>query len=275
MNAGSENKIAVGLAVLTVLLVFLAACCIIKKLKRVKRAVTGSAKAELIRYAARAVRSGELKEKRSETPKSLSAMDRIYLPQIQRDFPEFNWNEFRSIIEAALSSFLTALDKRSPEPVKGHEGLAFLVKNRLQHDTVFYYRNIRIHRTVIKKYEKKAGTCSILAESAVEYWTDEPDDMEKLSSGKRAGKSEKAQERLEQNTDGNLSSLHKKQAVYETELLYVQDRERFGQGAAAVLQCPNCGAPVKNLGMKYCEYCQTAIEPLNARVWKINSVKEA
>jgi len=63
--------------------------------------------------------------------------------------------------------------------------------------------------------------------------------------------------------------------VYETELLYVQDSGRFGEAAAAGFRCPNCGAPVKSLGMKRCEYCQSALEPFNVRVWKINFVKEA
>ena len=38
--------------------------------------------------------------------------------------------------------------------------------------------------------------------------------------------------------------------------------------------CPNCGAPIKNLGHKFCDYCGTSIVEVNVRSWKFDSVKE-
>ena len=38
--------------------------------------------------------------------------------------------------------------------------------------------------------------------------------------------------------------------------------------------CPNCGAPVKTLGEKFCQFCGTAIKEINIRSWKFNSVNE-
>ena len=38
--------------------------------------------------------------------------------------------------------------------------------------------------------------------------------------------------------------------------------------------CPNCGAPIKNLGAKSCEYCGSAVEVINSRVWSLEHIKE-
>ena len=40
------------------------------------------------------------------------------------------------------------------------------------------------------------------------------------------------------------------------------------------MNCPNCGAPVKTLGEKFCQFCGTAIKEINIRSWKFNSVNE-
>ncbi|MCD7907917.1 MAG: hypothetical protein LUH04_09620, partial [Clostridium sp.] len=47
-----------------------------------------------------------------ETPKSVSGMTRVFLPQIQRDFPEFNWKEFQQKTENMVKSALRAIDAR-------------------------------------------------------------------------------------------------------------------------------------------------------------------
>ena len=43
-------------------------------------------------------------EELSAAPKSVSGMTRIYEPQIQRDFPEFNWVQFKNKAENMLIS---------------------------------------------------------------------------------------------------------------------------------------------------------------------------
>ena len=37
---------------------------------------------------------------------------------------------------------------------------------------------------------------------------------------------------------------------------------------------PNCGAPVRSLGAKKCEYCGSYVEPVNIKVWKLQSFHE-
>ena len=41
-----------------------------------------------------------------------------------------------------------------------------------------------------------------------------------------------------------------------------------------IVVCPDCGAPIKNLGAKFCEYCGSAVEVINSRVWSLEHIKE-
>ena len=68
---------------------------------------------------------------------------------------------------------------------------------------------------------------------------------------------------------------NKLQTVYEVSLVYLQDADKMGvYGEGLGLSCPHCGAPVRNLGQKFCEYCGSGVIEVNTRVWKFNSVRE-
>lgn len=212
-----------------------------------------SAEVQLLRYAAKSIKNGDINDHLSTTPKSLSSMDKIFLPQIQKDFPEFNWNEFKAIIQQSILNMLRALDERRPGLVADNPVLYEAVTHEVQNVRLPHYKDIIVHNTVIKRYYKNEGTCYILCESAVEYYC-YVEENGKVVSGYKD---------------------RKRQEVYETELVYVQNIEGTGiVGTDGVgLTCPNCGAPITNLGMKHCEYCGSAVEPLNIRVWKVNSIK--
>ncbi len=222
--------------------------------RRVSAGTLGTV-AELIRYAETAMKNRDINDRLSTTPKSLSAMDRIYLPQIQADFPEFSWSEFRPIVEQSIVSVLRAIDERRPELVSDNPRLREIVENALAAEQVPRYTDVRIHNTVISRYYREKGTCYIICESAVEYFTYVQENGKIIKGYKD----------------------RKRQEVYETELIYVQNAESGAvpaEGTDGVgLTCPNCGAPVTNLGQKRCEYCGSAIEPLNIRVWRVNAVR--
>jgi ribosomal protein L37E len=40
------------------------------------------------------------------------------------------------------------------------------------------------------------------------------------------------------------------------------------------LNCPNCGAPIQNLGQKKCSYCGTGVIDLVKRTWILNDIQE-
>ncbi len=226
-------------------------------LRALWRRVANSTEMAVLRYFARAAKNGDINDRLSETPKSLSSMDKIFLPQILQDFPEFNWNEFKAVISASICNMLRAIDARDiglmgTDPVQSPR-LREAVGHVLAGTQIPFYRDVKVHDTVIKRYFKKEGTCYIICESAVEYYGY----VEENGRVVRGYKDRKRQE------------------VYETELVYIQDAERApGSGGGSVgVVCPNCGAPVTNLGAKRCEYCGSAVEPLNLRAWKIQSIR--
>ena len=70
------------------------------------------------------------------------------------------------------------------------------------------------------------------------------------------------------------SRERKEQARYNMELVYVQDADQAGTESVMGACCPNCGAPIRNLGRPVCEYCGTAVTLINEKVWKLQSFKE-
>ena len=178
-------------------------------------------------------------EEIAKTPRSLSGMDALLLPKIARDFPEFSWNEWRDRTEAAV--------------------LALAKEKSLDGEAVVY-------KTVIARYFKEKGTCSILAETNASYLP-KPDAPVEENTGEPDGRRSKKAA-----ADGRNTPL-RRQSVFETELLYIQDADQV-EGKALGINCKNCGAPLKMLGQKSCPYCGAAIEPVNIRVWRIAGIKE-
>lgn len=235
-----------------IIIIILALLLIVIKVERMIKRYSRSAEAELIRYAAKALKDGDLNDALASTPKSLSRMDTIFLPQIQKDFPEFNWREFKSIIQDSILKMLHAIDEQNAELVKSMPAVYADVANLLKNDLRNHFQSIQIHDTAINSYSKKDGTCYIKTSSSMEYY-------------------------FYAEKDGTLASgdrNQKKQTVYDVELIYIQDVSKHDHANSLGVTCPNCGAPITNLGLKVCEYCKTAIEPINIKVWKVNSIKE-
>lgn len=191
------------------------------------------------------------------TPKSVAAMTRIYEPQIQRDFPDFNFVQFKNKAENMLVSALRAIDEENISLLKeSTEELKKQVQNVIEMNQAEgikeVYEQIHIHRTEIAKYEKKDGKCIITFQSAVEHLHYKRKDG-KLISGD--------ENRLEQ-------------TKYNIEVMYIQDEKLAKIDNAVGTTCPHCGAPVTKLGAMYCEYCGLAVTPINLKVWTLHRFYE-
>ena len=65
------------------------------------------------------------------------------------------------------------------------------------------------------------------------------------------------------------------QMRYSCKYVYIYDQSLFGKHEHAFgINCPNCGAPVVDLGEKNCRYCQAHIEDINLSSWQLISFKE-
>lgn len=183
------------------------------------------------------------------TPKSVSSATDLYLPSIIRDFPEFHYEEMKERAQNVLMSYLKSIDAQDKKMLTEgtnelKEKLEMYIDSLRQMNKQEHYEQIKIHRTEIHKYKKMKGRCSVIFQSAIEFFQD-------------------------------ASKGIKKQAKFNIELIYIQDQDYVdNQGDQGLgLNCPNCGAPISTLGAKTCEYCDTAIVEFNIRIWNFSDVK--
>lgn len=192
-----------------------------------------------------------------ETPKSVSAMTSLELPRIEKDFPEFHWPEWKQRCENIMKMYLEAVEHREPHMLKDvgygmSEQVRLAIEENREHEVKEAFDNTKIHQTEITRYERDKYLCRVLVQMSVEYLHSiEGPEIEKPLVNE------------------------KEQHRFEIELVYVQDITALGEQSMGFgVNCPNCGAPITNLGKKYCGYCGSAVEPVNIRVWTPNKIKE-
>lgn len=194
----------------------------------------------------------------SRTPKSVSGMTRIMEPQIKRDFPEFVWEQFKNKAEIMLVSALNAISSSDMDLLvqNASDDVKEIVRNRIEMNemsqTLEHYEDIKVHQTEISNYKKVNGKCIVYIQSAVSYI------YTKTQSGK-----------MIEGTDQRRT-----QTKYNMELVYIQNVDMAKGNNSIGVTCPNCGAPITNLGSKFCEYCGSGVEPVNIKVWSLQNFCE-
>ena len=195
----------------------------------------------------------------SNTPRSVSGMTSIYLPLIGKDFPEFNYEEFKNRSNNMLISALQAISEgNTASVINGSNNLIHALELEIQdnenENKTESYENITIHQTEIFKYIKSQGTCKITLQSAVGYYHTIHQDGKLIEGSKE----------------------YKDQCKYNIDIIYIQDVSLITHNESAfdIGVCPSCGAPISNLGNKICGYCGCATEVANVRVWKIDAFQK-
>ena len=180
------------------------------------------------------------------TPKSLGSMDSIYLENLKHDFKDININELKRLAESVILEIFNCLQTKdlSKLSTKNEKIIAY-VKNKLNDFQDTDISNMKIHQTVLNKYEKEKGIATIYLATSFEYFK------------KENGIKKKVQKRI------------------KTEYIYVIDSNQVkGFLKALGLNCPNCGAPIKSLDKKVCSYCQTGIVDLVKKSFVLNDIYE-
>lgn len=180
------------------------------------------------------------------TPKSLGSMDSIYLENLKHDFKDININELKRLAESVILEIFNCLQTKdlSKLSTKNEKIIAY-VKNKLNDFQDTDISNMKIHQTVLNKYEKEKEIATIYLATSFEYFK------------KENGIKKKVQKRI------------------KTEYIYVIDSNQVkGSLKALGLNCPNCGAPIKSLDKKVCSYCQTGIVDLVKKSFVLNDIYE-
>lgn len=200
-------------------------------------------------------------ENASESARSIHGMTDIYLPQIHHDFPDFDYDVFKGRVEGVLRGYFAAITSRDVSQLTKdcsaslRNSVSGMIADLNANGYVREIRDTEIHQIEIARYIKNGATVTILFNASVGHYDVTRDENGKLIAGK---------------TD------RKKQTVYDVALVYVQDVAKMTDYSASAIgiNCPNCGAPVRNLGQKFCDYCGTGIREINVRSWSFESVKE-
>ena len=177
-------------------------------------------------------------------------MDKIYLPQIIKDFPHLNIDEMKKIAENSILLCLQSIENKKLIPMgMTSEKITNFTNSRiadLKNGETINYDSIKFHRTVVNQYIKTPGMCSIIFQSSVEYLY-----------RKNNAEYKKIQDRI------------------RTEFIYIIDDSKVSKNQSGIsLNCPNCGAPIKDLGVKVCSYCGTGVIDLVKHTWILNDISQ-
>lgn len=202
----------------------------------------------------------EMKEMRDSTPKSLSGMDSVYLPMIAKDFPQLNIEEFKvmakdNLLEVFNSIESQVIDKNGRLSKDLMAMTQRIIDDQKSQGIREYFDNVNFHNIVVSRYIKEKGRVVILFQTALEYENYIMNNVGKLISGEKD---------------------HRVQARYDIQMQYIQDvskLESHTHESSLGLNCPNCGAPIVNLGDKYCQYCGTSIVEVNLKSWFISDYR--
>lgn len=247
-----ETAIIIGIIVIAILIIGLVVYINIKrKLRNFSQAIFGTD----------SLMEGwnNQQEQLADQPKSVSAITSLALGQISEDFPEFSYSEFKQKAELVLKDFTSCIsskkeltcDNASPNLKKQ---AASQIESLSSQDLTEIYDNFMIHRTEISKYINQNGVATILFQSSCQSTHYVRDNLGRV---KRGNKDLKSQE------------------VYEIELNHIQDvnkiEQYYGEDVLG-MTCPNCGAPIKTFGKKFCEYCGSGIKDINVYSWNFNRI---
>lgn len=201
-------------------------------------------------------------ENASESARSVHGMTDIYLPLIQKDFPDFDYDVFKGRVEGVLKSYFAAITGRndrllSPDCSESMRHTVIGLIHELEaKDYIHEHGEVTIHQAEIARYIKQGGTVTVLFSVSVGMYDYVTDAAGKVVIG---------------------SKDKKQQKLYDVGLVYAQDPQKMsvsGMTTALGVNCPNCGAPVTNLGQKFCEYCGTGIREINVRSWSFEYIRE-
>ncbi len=195
------------------------------------------------------------KEKYTED-KSIGGITNLILPNIRKDFKDFNLNVLFSKVKEDITSALNIIsnfDKKSAEKdsdlILIRDYLLEKLKDYEENERKETFQDIEVKKSSLHSYKKENGTATIEVSSNVSYYY--------------------------QTNDKNIKTYQdvKKTVRIDTEYVYVYDESKFKENASHFsIHCPNCGAPITDLSGT-CYYCTAHMEPINLKAWKINKIE--
>lgn len=189
--------------------------------------------------------------------KTISGMTNILLPQIKKDFPNFNEAEFYNKVETSIIGILNSLSNNKvnkiPELAEIRSRLETEIQSRISANIIENYEDIVFHEHSLKSYKNTSGVLMIEVNSSLEFFCSKTINDEII---------------IKKND-------YKKQTTFTSVFVYIYDPDKYNISKSSLsVHCPNCGAPLKNIKTRECLYCGNGVEDINLRSWYITKYKE-
>lgn len=224
----------------------------------IRRRLRQSVLFNLIGALRKEMKSGQI-DMSLQSPRSLSGLDRVYLPKIEKAFGSFNIEEFRSHAEVLLLSVLESVKNQDISLLyqagpSYREQISHAIRAMKDAGQSLRVEKAKIHKTVISEFKNKPSASEIVFQSALEA---------RIALLDRDGKVIK----------GSLD--HVSQLRFDQALIHVINPDLYEKTDQKLLtaNCPNCGA-VLNPQNETCAYCGSYIDFIPRRVWIFSSLKQ-
>ena len=186
----------------------------------------------------------EIDDLNDNEPMQISGMTSVFLPQILKDFPDFNLEQMYLLTEKSIRTILNSIENKDIKLLENkdfniiNKKLKLQLEDLIKSDIIYSYDDILFHKHAIKNYSNKGGIATLEITTSLEYF------YKKIVDGKEVSK----------------KSKKKKQVRYTTKYVYIADNEAYEKDIDVYgLNCPNCGAVVHSLKKKNCSYCKTGL----------------
>lgn len=237
-NAGIIGGLTGGLVVfaLAFLVCSLLAGLIFKKFKKTKRRIKkelfGGLTMKDLGRAVNQAKNAEIKP----PEKSVSSATNIYLPKIEKDFPDYHLPEAKAAISILISEFFAVRYENASSFVKAETspGLFEAVSKTEESHNI---SDVCIHRITITGYVRTKEFATITYQ---------------ISGGYRL--------------DGKITESR---FEAESTIRYLEE-----ETAVHMLTCKNCGGAIDSSVQKFCPYCGSGIVWDTRVSWQFTSVKE-
>ena len=208
-----------------------------------------------IEHIASEIKRGEIEAR--TTPKHTPGMTKLLIPKIVKDFPNFNEKELFNKVETSLLLIFNSLETKkisnSEELVLIKEKLKEITNDMKESNISERYYDIKFHNHAIKYYKKDSSTLNITVSTSLEYFYEKKQNDKVIKD----------------------YTKYQKQTLYTVDFIYIFDPNKISKHQSLIgINCPNCGAPVKDLGNKVCRYCSSGLEDINLKSWHIALYKE-
>lgn len=169
------------------------------------------------------------------TPRSLTSVESFVLPQVLKDFPEYN----KAVIEERVrADAMLYYRSAAAGEVLFDKGISTSLRESMTFPKDVA-GEIVVHRVALTAYDKSGRDRLITYQAAVKYED-------------------------EKRTAHQVRLRLKYIAAYTNDL----------QNEIKVIKCPNCGAPIPTVGEKVCQYCGAALRVNAGQGWVLVSLKQ-